>query len=129
MNEARRQVHITRVLTQDEFNQFAALSGDCNPIHVDEIFSASTRFGRTVAHGLLLSSILRGLLDRLVPGARLESQTLRFPAPTFAGEPMQFNAAIQSDDGKAVKVIFSAVRVQDNMVTCEGTTNMRRRDH
>ena len=61
---------LDRVLTQADFDVFAELSGDDNPIHVDEKFSAKTRFGRTVSHGMLLAAILRGLLDRLVPGCR-----------------------------------------------------------
>jgi len=44
--------------TQADFDAFAAVSGDDNPIHVDPEFSAHTRFGRTVAHGMLLYSRL-----------------------------------------------------------------------
>ena len=40
--------------TQEEFDLFARISGDDNPIHVDPEFSARTRFGRTVSHGMLI---------------------------------------------------------------------------
>jgi acyl dehydratase len=76
---------LERVLTQSDFDAFAELSGDDNPIHVDEDFSARTRFGRTVAHGMLLGTVLRGMLERLVPGGRQVAQKLMFPAPTCAG--------------------------------------------
>ena len=51
---------ITRPLsfTQAQFDRFAALSGDDNPIHVDPQFAARTRFGRTVAHGMFLLSLI-----------------------------------------------------------------------
>lgn len=76
------------VLTQQDFNRFAALSGDHNPIHVDPVFSAGTPFGGTVSHGMLLFSRLRGLLARHYPGLTLASQTLMFPAPCYADEPL-----------------------------------------
>jgi acyl dehydratase len=118
---------VERCLTQGDFDQFAKLSGDHNPIHFDPGFSAKTRFGRTVAHGLLLSSILRGLLDELVPGGRQISQNLRFPAPTYADEPMRFTVQVEVDDGQTVTATMSSSRLQDNVVTCEGRTTMRRR--
>ncbi len=45
---------VKRVFSQTDFNRFAALSGDDNPIHIDPEFSAKTKFGQTVAHGMFL---------------------------------------------------------------------------
>lgn len=117
-----------RVLTQHDFDRFAALSGDDNPIHVDAKFAANSRFGRTVAHGMLLCSILRGLLDQLLPGSRQLTQELKFTAPTYAGEPMQFTASIQSDDERIVTATMSVTRVNDGVVTCEAAATMQRRN-
>ena len=113
---------LERTLTQSDFDRFAALSGDDNPIHVDPDFSARTRFGRTVAHGLLLNTILHGMVASLLPGGRQVSQTLTFPAPTFADEPMRFDARIDSRDGNRVRVTLSCARIADGEVTCEGET-------
>ncbi len=126
MNDPGREIVLERTLTQDEFDRFARLSGDDNPIHVDSGFSAATRFGRTVAHGMLLNTIFRGLLDRLLPGGRQVSQYLRFPAPTYADEAMRFTVAIQSDDGNTATASMSLVRVRDDVVTCEGHSTIRR---
>lgn len=76
------------VLTQQDFNRFADLSGDHNPIHVDPDYSAATRFGATVSHGMLLFTVLRGLIHTHYPGARLESQDLKFPAPAYTDEQL-----------------------------------------
>jgi len=110
---------IDRTLTQADFDLFARLSGDDNPIHVDPGFSARTRFGRTVAHGLLLCTILRGLAGRLLPGAVLRTQDIRFPAPTYAGEPMRFSAALAGQ-----QITVSVTRLADGVVTCDGTFEM-----
>ncbi|MCP5092760.1 MAG: hydratase [Gammaproteobacteria bacterium] len=121
-----QRVEIQRTLTQSDFDRFAALSGDDNPIHVNPEFSAATRFGRTVSHGLLLNTILRGLVDQLVPGGRQQTQSLMFRAPTYADELIRFSAEIKSDDDDLVTAKMSCIRVADNVVTCEGETTLRR---
>lgn len=72
--------------TQADFDAFAAVSGDDNPIHVDPEFSARTGFGRTVSHGMLLYTKLWGMLVRAQPDAKHISQTMMFPNPCYAGE-------------------------------------------
>lgn len=109
-----------RSFSQADFDQFAQLSGDNNPIHVDPAFSARTRFGHTVAHGLLLCSVLRGLIGQLLPGGRLVEQSVMFPAPTFAGERMRFSVAVTSADDSGTRVKLEVLRVADGTVTCEG---------
>lgn len=116
MNE---RVTLERTLTQEDFLRFAALSGDDNAIHVSPDFAAATRFGRTVAHGVFLLSILRGLADRLLPGARQLSQQAMFPAPTYAGDLMMFSAEITHRDDHGVQVNMSVVRRADEIITCE----------
>lgn len=76
-------------LTQADFDAFAQLSGDHNPIHVDSGFAAHTPFGTTVAHGMLLFTLLRGVLARHYPGARLQTQELMFPAPSHADDALR----------------------------------------
>ncbi|KAF0182073.1 MAG: dehydratase [Hyphomonadaceae bacterium] len=112
-------ISIERTLTQDEFLRFAALSGDDNAIHVSPEFAARTRFGRTVAHGVFLLSILRGLADQLLPGARQISQKAMFPAPTYAGDQMVFTATVSGRNEHGVEITMSAVRRADEMITCE----------
>lgn len=114
------QISIERSLTQAEFDLFARLSGDDNPIHVDPGFSARTRFGRTVAHGLYLCSILRGLAGQVRPGARQISQDVRFPAPTYTGEKMRFSAQVVEVTEGATHIAVKAERVADGTITCEG---------
>ncbi len=77
--------------TQAEFDAFALISGDDNPIHVDPGFSARTRFGRTVSHGMLIYSKLWGLLKKARPGVRQTGQQMMFPNPCFTGEPVDLS--------------------------------------
>ena len=84
----------TKVFTQADFDNFARLSGDDNPIHVDPEFSARTKFGRTVAHGMFLYGTICGLLSQHFPGAVQVEQNLKFPAPTFANDLMTIVAEV-----------------------------------
>jgi acyl dehydratase len=121
MTEPLHAVVLDRTLTQDDLNRFAALSGDDNPIHVDAAFAARTRFGRTVAHGALLCSILRVLSDRLVPGAAMRGQDIRFPAPSYVDEPLRFEARLQgSEPDGTQRLAVTATRIADATVTCDG---------
>lgn len=119
-------LRVSRVFTQAEFDRFAELSGDDNPIHVDPAFSAATRFGRTVAHGMLLYTALWGLIRRQFPGAVQESQDLMFPAPTYADEPVFLE--VDLIERPAPDCLVLAVRVlteRANTLTLEGRTRIR----
>jgi acyl dehydratase len=81
---------LPRVLSQRDFDRFAALSRDDNPIHCDPAFARGTHFGATVAHGMFLFSLLCAHAWRHLPGPALPvGQTLMFPAPAFVGDAVQ----------------------------------------
>lgn len=102
--------------SQAEFDAFAELSGDDNPIHVDPEFSARTRFGRTVSHGMLIYTRLRGLLARAAPGRRQAMQGLMFPNPAFADETLRLDVTRIAPGRYAMR----AVRLADGAVVTEG---------
>lgn len=94
-----RVVVVRRVVTQEDFDAFARLSGDDNPIHVDAAFAATTRWARTLAHGMMLYSILIGVIrTRLLPGAVELEQELVFPGPIFAGDEVTVRAEVTRVD-------------------------------
>ncbi len=114
-----------RRFAQADFDRFAAISGDDNPIHVDPAFSAETRFGRTVAHGMLLYTAVRGLVDRHFPGARQLDQALMFPAPTFADETMRLEAEVLGYPEPGVcRLAVRVLRAADGTCTLDGETRI-----
>lgn len=74
---------------QGQFDRFAALSGDHNPIHVSADFAARSGFGRTVAHGAMLTGWLLGVLGPRAMEATVTA--VRFPAPAYAGEALRLD--------------------------------------
>ncbi|WP_334191295.1 MaoC family dehydratase [Pararhodobacter sp.] len=101
--------------TQAEFDAFARVSGDDNPIHVDEGFSARTRFGRTVSHGMLIYSRLWAMVRAAHPGREHAMQEMMFPNPAYAGE-----ALVLTVKGDGPEVAMRAVRQADGAVCFQG---------
>ena len=108
----------TFTVRQHDFDRFAALSGDDNPIHVDPGYAATTRFGGTVAHGMLLFTLIRTAVRRHHPGAELVAQSLKFPAPTPAGERVTVTAR-----GSATELDITVTR-SDGTTVCEAVTTL-----
>lgn len=94
--------------SQADFDRFAELSGDDNPIHVDPEFSSRTRFGRTVSHGMLLYSRVFALLHRHWPGRRHDLQTMMFPNPSYAGEALAFRLTETTAEAVGIEVTRAA---------------------
>lgn len=69
-------------------NEFAKISGDFNPLHMDEQYAKSTKFERRVCHGMLLASFFSKMVGMYLPGknALYFSQTLNFRLPCFIND-------------------------------------------
>ncbi|HKX19377.1 MAG TPA: MaoC family dehydratase [bacterium] len=86
--EVGQRASLTRTITDNDIEAFARLTGDNNPLHVDEAFALRSRFGRRVAHGLLSAGIVSAVLGTRLPGpgAIYLRQTLRFVRPVYPGD-------------------------------------------
>ncbi|SOE16540.1 acyl dehydratase [Hoeflea halophila] len=94
--------------TQTEFDLFAQISGDDNPIHVDPEFSARTAFGRTVSHGMLIYTRLWGLLIAAHPEISQTGQSMMFPNPCYTGEPVQLTISGECPGTLSVRAVRSS---------------------
>jgi len=67
---------------------FADMTGDNNPVHLDDAFAAGTRFQKRIAHGMLVASFISKVLGRDFPGdgTIYLSQQVRFRRPVFPGQ-------------------------------------------
>jgi acyl dehydratase len=113
-----------RTFTQADFDRFAALSGDRNPIHVDPAYSATSRFGRTVAHGMMLYAVICAVAAEAFPGAVQDEQSLVFPAPTYAGDEMTIRLTVRSRDGARAEVT-TEITDPSGTATCTGEMTLR----
>ena len=88
---------ITKTIEQGDIDAFAAVTGDHNPVHVDEEFAKTTRFGRRIAHGMLTASLISSVLANKLPGegSVYLGQTLKFVAPVFPGDEITARVTIK----------------------------------
>ena len=88
---------IAKTIEQADINAFADATGDHNPVHVDEAFAKTTRFGRTIAHGMLSASLISAVLANKLPGAGsiYLGQTLQFVAPVFPGDEITARVTVK----------------------------------
>ncbi len=86
----------SREVTDELIKQFAEVSGDYNPLHLDEEFAANTRFGKRIAHGMLSGAFISGVLgyEFSVRKVVYLSQTLKFVAPVFIGDTVMVTATV-----------------------------------
>src|SRR5687767_6314402 len=85
-----------RLVTDELIRRFADVSGDYNPIHLDEEFAKSTRFGRRIAHGMLTGAFISAVLGYELTERKIVylSQTLKFVAPVFIDDTVTTTATI-----------------------------------
>jgi 3-hydroxybutyryl-CoA dehydratase len=79
---------ITKTFTEQDVYRFAEISGDYNPVHVNDNFAKNTRFKQRIVHGMLVASLLSNVAGTQLPGdgTIYLTQTLNFKAPVFFGD-------------------------------------------
>ncbi|WP_348765008.1 MaoC/PaaZ C-terminal domain-containing protein [uncultured Salinisphaera sp.] len=117
---AGRPIERELILTQADFDRFAALCGDHNPIHVDPAYAARTRFGATVSHGMLLFAAVREFVACVFADSGLQAQTLKFPTPAYAEEPLRIELVGQGDAGDGVLALATRVVKLDGQLCLDG---------
>jgi len=95
-----------RVVTAADIAAFAAVTGDTNPVHLDEAYAATTRFGGRIAHGMLSASYISAVLGTELPGpgAIYVSQTLNFRRPVRIGDEVTAEVKVATIDEQRGRV-------------------------
>lgn len=107
------------VVTAADVEAFAAVSGDHNPVHLDEDYAKTTRFKGRIAHGMLAASYISTVLAAKLPGPGTIylGQTLAFKAPVRLGDKVEARVTvseIRADKGRVV--LKTECRVGDTVV-------------
>ncbi len=99
-------VEMSKVFTYDDVKKFAELSGDINPVHLDQTFASTTIFKKPIVHGFLFSSMISALLANKLPGpgSIYIHQELNFKGPVFHGEKV--TAIVEIEEIKPEKSIY-----------------------
>lgn len=98
-----------RQVSEADIVAFSAVSGDSNPVHLDEAYAAATPFKSRIAHGMLTASFISTVLGTRLPGhgSIYLSQSLRFRAPVRIGDVVHATASIVAIDERRRRVTLA----------------------
>jgi 3-hydroxybutyryl-CoA dehydratase len=94
--EIGQTAEFTKTISNDDVMRFAEITGDFNPVHVDEAAAANSPFGGRVVHGMLTAGLISAALAGKLPGSGsiYLSQTLKFMAPVRIGETVTVHVRV-----------------------------------
>ncbi len=123
--EVGQRASITKTVTDADLGHFIAITGDINPLHVDEPFASQTFFGGRIAHGMLSASLFSTLVGLHLPGigAIYRSQTLEFLRAVHVGDTLTAWFEVTAVDAAAERIdIDSWIENQHGQRVVEGRT-------
>ena len=113
----------TQTIGDEMIRAFAELTGDTNPVHLDDAYASTTRFGRRIAHGMIAAGLISATLanDLPGPGTVYLSQTLQFKGPVYPGDTITATVEVKSTrPDKPIVTLNTICTNQENKVVLEG---------
>lgn len=106
-------------IDESAINKFAKISGDHNPLHMDDKYASKTQFGKRVCHGMLLASFFSRLVGMHMPGknALYFSQTLNFQLPCYVGDKVTIEGEV-IDKSQSTRMITIKTVVYNQFGNC-----------
>lgn len=123
MIEIGDQAAVTKTFSDSDIRSFAEISGDDNPIHLDDDYAAKTRFGKRIVQGILTAGLISSVLGTQLPGpgSVYICQTLNFRAPVYIGDTITSKATvIDVREDKPVITLETTCTNQEGIVVLDG---------
>ena len=114
---------LSKAFSKNEIEQFAKISLDDNPIHLDRKYAESTILGQPVVHGILVASLLSGLMGGKFPGhgTIYLGQTLKFMAPVYVDEEIEASVeVVKIRQDKPIITLKTQCVKNDGTIALEG---------
>jgi len=114
---------LTKTVTDEDVRLFAQVTGDTNPVHLDDAAAKQSRFGERIAHGMLSAGLISAVLGTQLPGPGTIylGQTLKFRAPVAIGATVTATVTVTAKkDGKPIYTLDTVCATQDETVVLEG---------
>lgn len=116
------QASMTRQVTDADIQIFADLSGDYNPVHLDDEYASASPFKQRIAHGMLSATFLSTLLGTKLPGegSIYTSQTLKFVRPVYVNDTVTATVSITHVNLEKKRVTLETVCMVNNKPVITG---------
>ena len=115
-----QKAEFTETITESMIQEFAKLSGDYNPHHIDEEYAKKTKYEKRICHGMLLASLFSKLTAMYLPGqgSLYISQTLNFVSPAFIDDVVTASGEITkiSSSTGIVRVKTEITNMNNNLL-------------
>jgi 3-hydroxybutyryl-CoA dehydratase len=120
--EIGQTAELRRTVTAPDIDAFAAVTGDTNPVHLDEAYAAATQFKGRIAHGMLSAGYISAVLGTHLPGpgAIYVSQSLNFRRPVRIGDEVTAEVKVTAIDPARGRVTFATQCVVAGKTVVEG---------
>jgi 3-hydroxybutyryl-CoA dehydratase len=107
--EVGQTAELTRTVAEGDLAAFADVTGDTNPVHLDEAYAAATPFKGRIAHGMLSAGYISAVLGTTLPGpgAIYVSQSLSFRRPVRIGDTVTAHVKVAAIDAARGRVTFA----------------------
>ena len=125
--EIGKEAVIQRTITEDDVNTFGELSGDLNPLHMDEQFASKTPFGRRVVHGMFTAALVSATHTSLTgPGYVYVGQELNFKGPVHIGDTLTVSVTVvEKKTAKSILVMETKVTNQNGQLILDGKSALK----
>ena len=113
-------------ITENDIQLFAEVSGDYNPLHMDDAYAKKTPFGQRIAHGALTASYISGILGNNLPGpgAIFTGLSMRFRRPVFIGSEVTVRAEVSELQPRGNRVTLKVSCTVDGKAAISGEANV-----
>jgi 3-hydroxybutyryl-CoA dehydratase len=120
--EVGQSAELKRTVAEGDLAAFAEVTGDDNPLHLDEAYAAQTPFKGRIAHGMLSAGYISAVLGTKLPGpgAVYVSQSLSFRRPVRIGDEVTAEAKVAVIDAARGRVTFETRCVVGGKTVVEG---------
>lgn len=117
----------SKVVDEQDIQLFAAVSGDVNPVHLDEQYAAGTQFGERIAHGMLTGALVSAALAMELPGPGTVylGQSLRFRLPVKIGDTVTIKLeVVEKKDRRQYVTLDCKAYNQHDKIVASGTAEV-----
>ncbi len=123
------EASLSKTITEVQIADYARLSGDTNPVHLDADYAATSVFGERIAHGMLVAGLISAVLGNQLPGPNsiYLGQDLKFRAPVKIGDTVQAVVTVtEKRDDKRIIELETTVSNQRGEIVIDGTAVVKK---